>query len=369
MKNPMKKSISSALVLVLVLVQSAQAQMTIEQLVERTGVAAGETAIRDTDRWSGVEQILVRQGLIDLASARQAYPDVEFVAVRSSRDAMQMAATANAYLGNCDANFIAAANNLLWVQITSAGVERCIDIPKIANGDVVLTNMQKMDSPVIAEHAIAMMMSLARNLPSYVRHMEDGAWSQGKQERGQMYSIVNKKLLVVGLGGIGTEIARFGAALGMQVSATRNSSRTGPDFVQYVGLSDELHKLAAEADVIISALPLTESTTNLFDAEFFAVLQPGTMFVNVGRGKSVVTADLVAALRSGKLSGVGLDVTEPEPLPSNHVLWSFTNVVISPPVSSGGRNADRRTVLVQENLRRFVAGDALLNSVDPERGY
>jgi len=119
----------------------------------------------------------------------------------------------------------------------------------------------------------------------------------------------------------------------------------------------------------VSALPLTESTTNLFDKEFFDALRSDAIFINVGRGKSVVTNDLYNALTTGKIVGAGLDVTEPEPLPSDHPLWDLPNLIITPHVSSGGSNRERRAVLLDENLRRFLAGDTLLNTVVPERGY
>jgi phosphoglycerate dehydrogenase-like enzyme len=348
-------------------VQLAQAQISIEQLIEQTGIEASATATRDLPRWSGVDKILLQANVIDVDAAKLAYPDIEFVTVRSARDALAEAKDADAYIGGCDAAFIKDATNLLWMQRVAAGVENCVDIPKIASGEVILTNLQKMESPIIAEHAIAMMMSLARDLPRFVREMETGNWARSSREN--MTSVVGKNLLVVGLGGIGTEVARFGNALGMHVSATRNSSRTGPSFVDYVGLSNELPELAAKADVIISAVPLTDSTTNLYNKAFFEGLKPNAIFINVGRGKSVVTNDLYEALKANKLAAAGLDVTAPEPLPSNHPLWTLPNVIITPHVSSGGSERERRAVLLQENLKRFIAGDALLNVVDPDKGY
>jgi phosphoglycerate dehydrogenase-like enzyme len=176
-------------------------------------------------------------------------------------------------------------------------------------------------------------------------------------------------MLVVGLGGIGTEVARLGNALGMRVSGTRNSSRSGPDFVDYVGLSDELNSLAAKADVIVNALPLTDATSGLLDGEFFATIKEGAIFINVGRGRTVDTGALLGALESGRVSGAGLDVTDPEPLPANHALWQRENVIITPHVAGRGGEFERRSVLLIENIRRYIAGDALLNVVDPEKGY
>lgn len=365
--NPLTRNFLTLFAIAFSLGQSAQAQISVEQLIEQTGIEASAIATRDLPGWSGVDKVILQNGVLDVDAARRTYPNVEFVTVRSEREALAEAKDADAYIGGCGATLIDAAENLIWVQRMAAGVEHCVDIPRIASGETLLTNMQKMESPFIAEHAISMMMSLARDLPRFVREMEAGNWARGSREN--MTSVVGKKLLVVGLGGIGTEVARFGNALGMQVSATRNSSRTGPSFVDYVGLSNELPTLAAESDVIISALPLTESTTNLYDKEFFDGLKPSAIFINVGRGKSVVTDDLYEALRSGTIAAAGLDVTEPEPLPSSHPLWTLPNVLITPHVSSGGSQRERRAVLTQENLRRFIAGEALLNVVDPERGY
>jgi len=175
---------------------------------------------------------------------------------------------------------------------------------------------------------------------------------------------------VVGLGGIGTEIAWRANGLGMTVIATRNSSRPGPDFVEYVGLSDELPALAARADVIVNALPLTSATTGIFDRAFFDKAKPGAIFISVGRGGSTVTADLIAALESGKLYGAGLDVTDPEPLPADSPLWAMSNVIITPHVSAASADSMKRVAAIAaENLRRYVDGGRLLNIVNMKAGY
>ena len=121
--------------------------------------------------------------------------------------------------------------------------------------------------------------------------------------------------------------------------------------------------------MIVNALPLTTATRGLLDSEFFAAVKPGAIFVNVGRGATVDTDALVAALRTGAVAGAGLDVTEPEPLPAGHPLWQFDNVIITPHVAGRGGERERHLVLLKENLRRYAAGDALLNVVDPARGY
>jgi phosphoglycerate dehydrogenase-like enzyme len=140
--------------------------------------------------------------------------------------------------------------------------------------------------------------------------------------------------------------------------------------VSYVGLPDELLKLAGEADFIVNTTPLTPATSGLFDARFFAAARPGSFFINVGRGGSVVQADLVAALKSGRIAGAGLDVTDPEPLPPDDPLWKLPNVIITPHVSAASDlGMEARLAIARENLRRYVAGEKMLSVVDLDRGY
>lgn len=351
------------------LVQSASGQSAIDDLIEQTGVEPGPVASRDFPGWRNPQKIVVRDiaGLFDAVQDMQL--EVELVRVRSEREALANAEGADAILGFCSDRVLKAAADVTWVQVFSAGVERCIAVEGIRNGNVMLTNMQKMSSPVIGEHVTAMVLSLSRGLVPFAKSMSDGQWQRSSDIVAGMQSYGGKTVLVAGLGGIGTESARRLAALGMRVIGTRRSSREGPDFVDYVGLSHELHELAAEADFIVNALPHTPETEGLFDAEFFDTARKGAYFINVGRGKTVVTRDLVAALESGQIAGAALDVTDPEPLPAGHPLWQMDNVIITPHVSSRGGNRIRHNILAKENLRRFVAGEALLNVVDPELGY
>ncbi len=140
--------------------------------------------------------------------------------------------------------------------------------------------------------------------------------------------------------------------------------------MSYVGLADELPKLIAEADVVVSALPLVPATTNLFDAKMFARMKKSAFFINVGRGGSVVTDDLAAALNSGTIAGAGLDVTAPEPLPKDHALWKAKNIIITPHMSAqSDLGQGTRAMIYREQVRRFAAGDKLLSVVDFSKGY
>jgi len=216
---------------------------------------------------------------------------------------------------------------------------------------------------------VGMMLALSRHFEFFMQQQQEAHWAH-EDAAPQLTDIDGKTVLVVGLGGIGTEVARRAHALGMRVVATRASGHQGPEFVSYVGLPDELLKLAADADFVVNCTPLTPETTGIFNRQFFDALKPGADFISVGRGPSTVTADLIAALKSGRLGGAGLDVTDPEPLPADSPLWHLPNVIITPHISADTSvSQEQRKAVLVENLRRYAAGEPMLSVVDIERGY
>jgi phosphoglycerate dehydrogenase-like enzyme len=303
-----------------------------------------------------------------------AAPGVELVVVRGAAEMAKEAATADAILGVdnlvCDDSVLSAAKKVRWIGIYSAGVESCLGKETLARPGLTVTNMRAVAGPVMAEHSIALMFALSRSLHTSVGRQARGEGWGNSFSGSEPQALTGKTVLVAGLGGIGVEVARRAHALGMNVIATRNSSRDKPDFVSYVGLADELPTLIGKADVVVAALPLVPATTNLFDAKMFARMKKTAFFINVGRGGSVVTDDLVAALDDGTIAGAGLDVTEPEPLPKGHPLWKARNIIITPHMSARsdlGQSA--REILLREMVRRFVAGEKMLSVVDYRRGY
>lgn len=350
--------------------QASEPDPAVQALIRELDLRASDQGASERPGWQPPEKIVVfvPEGP-RLEALRRIAPEARIEAAAADpaqRDAQL--ADADVVLGGCNPDVLVAARQLRWFQALSVGVERCVAVPGLVERGLLLTNMQRTSAPPIAEHAIAMMMALARGLPTYGRAQAEGAWR--RDAFGQAREMGGKTMLVVGLGGIGTEVARRADGLGMRVIATRNSGRTGPDFVEKVGLPDELLAFAAEADVVVNAAPLTPATTDLFDSEFFATMKPGGYFINIARGRSVVQDDLVAALRSGQLGGAGLDVTEPEPLPASHPLWTLPNVIITPHIAGDSdRENERSWLLLNENLRRYVAGEPMLNVVDIERGY
>jgi len=350
------------------LLRSAAAQNMIEEL----GLVESDMPVRDYPGWGVPGKVVVR---VDnpgrLAPLQAVAPGVEIVAVSNQAEALAAAADAQVLMGFCDEEILSAAPQLVWVQVYSSGVEHCVSNPGIEGGNRILTNGQRIGSPALAEHAIALMMALVRGLDAYHTSQLAGSWQREVElGAGEFMELDGRTVLVVGLGGIGTQVARRAHGLGMRVIATRGSSREGPAYVDYVGLANEVNLLAAQADVVINTAPLTGQTRGMFNAEFFAAMKPTAYFVSVGRGGSTVTADLITALETGEIAGAGLDVTDPEPLPAGHPLWTTPRVIITPHTAGrSDRSRDRLYLLLQENLRRYVAGEPLLSVVDIDRGY
>lgn len=341
-------------------------------LIEQLGLKEAPVPIRQRAGWTPLRKVAVlvpgswaprRDAL--LTQVRAAAGDAEVVAFDGR--SLDVLADADAVLGICSPDVLEAVPKLRWLHSYSVGVERCTRFDGIGRYDFVLTNNQRLSGPDIAEHAIALTLALSRNLGAYMRAQQQRRWLE---DGPQSMNVDGRTMLVLGLGGIGTEIARRADALGMRVIATRNSSREGPDFVDQVGLPDEASKLAAQADVIVNALPLTDETAGSIGRAFFAAAKPGARYISVGRGGTTMTADLVAALKSGQIGGAALDVTDPEPLPAGHPLWTMDNVLITPHVAASTEEVrDRTLVIAIENLRRYTQGEPLLSVVDFERGY
>ncbi|MDH5172865.1 MAG: D-2-hydroxyacid dehydrogenase [Gammaproteobacteria bacterium] len=351
----------------------------VKQIVEELELPRSDTAMRDNPNWHPQRIVAsvpagVAQQMPELEELlRRSAGTVELVIDKSNNmvPSAETLAGADAYIGLCtNAALENASPRLLWVHNYTAGMEECAGLsPQLFQGRV-FTNSKRLAGPAIAEHAIAMLLSLATGLPAYQRAQFESRWDRSRAAGAKFGELRGKTLLVAGLGGIGTEIAWRANSLGMLVTATRSSSREGPDFLEYIGLPEELPVLASQADVVVNALPLTPQTTGVFDKAFFDTMKPGAIFISVGRGASTVTSALLAALESGRLYGAGLDVTDPEPLPADSPLWQMNNVIITPHVAAASPASMQRTAIIAaENLRRYVDGGNLLNVVDMQAGY
>jgi phosphoglycerate dehydrogenase-like enzyme/glyoxylase-like metal-dependent hydrolase (beta-lactamase superfamily II) len=347
--------------------------------VEELGLREGPSPTAATPGWTRPTKVVVadfwpgRTAQIALVA-----PRIEVVVAANPSEASEAGQDADAILGWLTPRIFSEARNLRWVQLNAAGVEGYVAIPGFAESDIVLSNAQRIFGPGSAEHVLGMVLTLSRRLHTALELQRERRWditpltgpTPYTGAGSELLELRGRTLLVVGLGGIGTEVARVASGIGMRVIATRGSSRSGPPFVDYVGLSSELLTLAPEADVIVNSVPLTAATEKMFDDGFFEVTKPTAFFVNIGRGRTVDTDALVRALREGRIAGAGLDVTEPEPLPVDHELWGMPNVIITPHLGGDGDgHMERMWLLFRENLRRFVNGEPLLSVVDKRRGY
>lgn len=377
--------------------QGTESLDTIEsRLIEHYNMREGNVTMRDVPGWAPLRKVVVRDiygpGSLGTTAARlewisQVAPGVEFVAVESLQEAIDkgLLLEAQAVIGiGCSPEFIFALGpEVHWTQSSSSGVEGCffskgedsVRAHEIMMGrNIVLTNQRGVNSIALAEHALSLMLALVQGVDIHIRRQDQHIWGRtftdDVKDKNIDWELDGRTLLIAGLGTVGTEIARRANALGMRVIATRNSSRSGPDFVDYVGLAHELNELAPQADVVLGQLPLTAETFGVFDAEFFDAMKPTAYFINMGRGRHANTDDLVAALRDGKIAGAALEALEPEPLPEDHPLWDMPRVIITPHVSDySDKHEDTVWYLYRENLRRYIAGDKLLNVVDMEKGY
>jgi phosphoglycerate dehydrogenase-like enzyme len=299
---------------------------------------------------------------------RRAGRDVELVVPRSDAAAVAAAAEAEVILGEPSVEAIRATKRLKWVQHWAAGVER---LPReLMQHPCVLTNMQRVFAPVIAETAFALLLGLTRGLvQASVPNFRLRKWERGGGV--PLDDLYQKTMGVVGLGGIGTEVARRAhCGFGMRVLAVDPKPMPRPEFVADLREPASLPEMVPQVDVLVSCAPHTRETEKLFGEAVFRALRRTAYFVNVSRGALVDQAALARALKEGWIRGAGLDVTTPEPLPPEDPLWDCPNLAITPHNSGAAPVRQVRLVaLVAENVRRYSNGLPLLNVVDKERGY
>jgi len=272
---------------------------------------------------------------------------------------------------------------LRWIQAHSAGIDFLRDRP-VWDSDVTITTVSGIHATPMAEHALAMMLYFRWRLGEMLFWQHRGEWPTGRWDKFARPELRGSTLGIVGYGAIGRELARLADALGMRVLAANRSGTRRPftgfalphtgdpeaAIPEQIYPVTELAAMLPECDYVVVLAPLTPETRHLFDAEIFAAMKPGVFFFNLARGGLVDEAALVEALYSGHIAGAGLDVFEAEPLPADSPLWRLENVLISPHVSGFTPHYDERASdLFAENLRRYLAGEPLINQVDRARGY
>ncbi|MBI5301375.1 MAG: D-2-hydroxyacid dehydrogenase [Chloroflexi bacterium] len=287
------------------------------------------------------------------------------------------------FYGTVPPRDLARAPRLRWAQLHTAGINHLAAHP-ILQSDVRLTTSSGVHAVPIGEMTIAMMLALARKLPTMVRKQDQAEWSPHKWRLYLGTELHGKTLGVVGYGSIGRHVARIAKlGFGMRVLAlSRSGTRVDRGYVE-PGTGDpdgsfpdawftlaQLRDLLAQSDFVLIATPLTPDTRDLIGDAELGAMKSSAFILNIARGGVVDEAALLRALNENRIAGAGLDVFEKEPLPADHALWRAPNVLLSPHVSAATPHYDDRAVaLFAENLRRYLNGAELLNLINKEKGY
>lgn len=297
-------------------------------------------------------------------------PRARIVPVTDS-NVMQEIPDADAFIGDITSAEVRAAKNLKWVQVMSAGVERVL-FPKDGSSDlrrsnIILTNNKIVQGPEIADHALAMLLMLSRNLYILYRNDQEENWDP---QSFHGIELNGKTAVVVGVGGIGTQIAVRANAFGMKVIGVDPEDKPFMPFLQRVVKPDQFDDVIPQADVVFLSVPDTPKSHKMMGSHEFELMKKNSYFIAVSRGAIYDMNGLVKALDEKRLAGAGVDVTDPEPLPKGHALWKFQNVVITPHIAGhSDQSVSRMSATIRENVRRFVEGKPLLNVVNKEKGY
>jgi phosphoglycerate dehydrogenase-like enzyme len=303
---------------------------------------------------------------------RQQFPHHTFGHARAEPELLPMVGDADAaFTSELRPFHLAAAKRLRWVHSPAAGVGAMLFDEMVAS-PVVITNSRAMSAEHIGEFVIGVTLALFRKLPLAMRSQMRRHWAQDDVTLPPpLRTIAGASVLIVGLGSIGTACAWRFAVFGARVSAIRRRvDQPAPPGVTTVAPPDRLLSLLPAADIVVIAAAQTAETRNMIGAAQLAAMKPGAILVNVSRGKLVDEAALTRALMEQRIGGAALDVFEHEPLDPASPLWDLPNAIITPHMSGfRGDHWDAAADLFADNLRRFEAGEPLLNVVDKIAGY
>jgi phosphoglycerate dehydrogenase-like enzyme len=317
------------------------------------------------------KKIIVVSETPDFAHELQSVATSARIVPVTKANVMQEIGDADAYIGDISSAEVRAGKNLKWVGMMSAGVERVL-FPSDGSSDlresnIILTNNKIVQGPEIADHALAMLLMLSRNLYVLYRNDQQQIWNP-RSFHG--IELNGKTAVVIGVGGIGTQISIRANAFGMNVIGVDPEDKPFMPFLKRVVKPDQLDDVLPEADVVFISVPDTPKSHKMMGAHEFELMKKNSYFIAVSRGGIYDMNGLVKAMDERKLAGAGVDVTDPEPLPKNHPLWKFDNAIITPHIAGrSDQDAGRMVGTIKENVVRFVEGKPLINVVNKQKGY
>ena len=305
-----------------------------------------------------------------LERIREAAPEAEIVVVKSREDwteeISRKCASFDIFLGVLLDAWIDKLPNLKWAQLASAGADRILKSPAVIGREVVITNASGVHAIPISEHILSLMLAFARNLPKHMRSQLAGKW----ERRGEITELEGTTVGLVGVGKIGEKTAEKAKALNMKVLGVRRNPERSSPFVDKMYGPEGLREMLAKSDWVVLTAAGTKETDGLIGDPELAVMKSSAVLINIARGSLIREEALVRALQEKRIAGAGLDVFEAEPLPADSPLWTMPNVIITPHVAGGTPfYVDRLMDIFVENLKRYQAGETLINVVDKKLGY
>ncbi|MFC0334542.1 D-2-hydroxyacid dehydrogenase [Paenibacillus sepulcri] len=300
-----------------------------------------------------------------LQRMKRQFPQVTFM--DKKRDEWELGGLENAeiLIGFPSDGMLQTMRALKWLQLPSAGADSYAKRPALPE-HVVVTSSSGVFSVPGAEHALALMLALTRQLHVHFRQQSERIWKHNPR----CLEIQDSNVTIIGMGDIGTELARKAKGLGACVIGVKRSLSERPSFVDELVVTADLDSALAKSDFIVSTLPLTAETEGIISAERIGRMKRGAVFINIGRGRTVDEEALIEALQSGHLHGAGLDVTAVEPPQASSLLWDMPNVILTAHAAGvSPKKAERRTELFAANIQRYLQGEPLLNVIERGRGY
>jgi phosphoglycerate dehydrogenase-like enzyme len=298
-----------------------------------------------------------------------ALPELKIVVAENHTQAAQVIGHAEAAFGTIPPDLLGRAARLRWLQAPQAAPPAGYYYPELVAHPVAITNFREIYNDHISAHVMAFMLAFARGLHHYIPQQLKREWTKLPRDTGVVH-LPEATALIVGVGGIGSEIARLAAAFGMRVIGVDERRRDKPPGVVELHRGDELDALLPAADFVILTVPHTPETEGFMNRARFQEMKKTAYFINIGRGMTTRLDDLAAALEAGEIAGAGLDVFEQEPLPPDHPLWTMPGVLLTPHTAGYGPYLDeRRFEIILDNCRRFITGQPLRNLVDKARWF
>lgn len=301
----------------------------------------------------------------DVLRIEASFPELNIIPARSEGEALAYIVDADMMYGTITPALLMTAQQLKWVQANCIGMENYV-FPELIESDVLLSNVRGVFSDHIADHVWAYILAFSRGLHRYIRRQLNREWNP----EGETIHLADQTIGIIGLGGIGREVARRAAPFGARVIAVDPRVTEPSEGVEAVWASDRLEELLKTADFVVICAPHSPDTEKLISTAQLNMMKSTAYLINIGRGVIVDLQALTDALQQEQIAGAALDVYEIEPLPSDHPLWDMNNVILTPHMAGHGPFVqDRRIDVFIRNIERFMRGEVLLTQVDKSQWY